>query len=157
MAEAALTHVDPVAGDVAAATVVLCRASIRGHGWPDACRAAAEGRREPTASALGTQREPADRGGFAPVVLAAGVWFVDTSASAEEALARSIEFAGPANDAPVLVGALAGARWGASALPPATARACARPTHGRGGERPPGRHLALTRGAQPRTRYGQHP
>lgn len=104
MAEAALTHVDPVAGDVAAATVVLCRALIRGHGWPDACRAAAEGRREPTASALGTQREPTDRGGFARVVLAAGVWFVDTSASAEEALARSIEFAGPANDAPVLVG-----------------------------------------------------
>jgi hypothetical protein len=61
MAEAALTHVDPVAGDVAAATVVLCRALIRGHGWPDACRAAAEGRREPTASALPPLEHVRDR------------------------------------------------------------------------------------------------
>jgi hypothetical protein len=41
-----------------------------------------------------------------------------------EALERSLDFAGPANYCPILVGAIAGARWGASAIPePALAHA----------------------------------
>jgi hypothetical protein len=46
------------------------------------------------------------------------VWFVDTATSAVEALHRSVEFAGPDNYSPVLVGAVAGARRGARALSP---------------------------------------
>jgi hypothetical protein len=34
----------------------------------------------------------------------------------KEVLQKSIEFAGPANYCPVLVGSLAGARWGASSI-----------------------------------------
>jgi ADP-ribosylglycohydrolase len=49
-------------------------------------------------------------------VLRAAVYFVGTSGSFAEALERSLVFAGPANYCPVLVGAIAGARWGASAI-----------------------------------------
>jgi ADP-ribosylglycohydrolase len=115
-AEAALTHAHPLAGDVAAAAVVLVRRLIRGAAWDDARRAAATGRAEATVAALLADGPPTDRGGFAPLVLAAAVWFVGTAGDGDGALARAIEFAGPANYAPVLVGALAGARWGASAI-----------------------------------------
>src|SRR5262245_13755559 len=40
-----------------------------------------------------------------------------TSADFAEALDRSLAFAGPANDCPVLAGAFAGARWGAPTIP----------------------------------------
>ncbi|MEL6150059.1 MAG: ADP-ribosylglycohydrolase family protein, partial [Chloroflexota bacterium] len=39
--EAALTHYDPLAGEVSAAVVMLCRALIRGVEWDDACKAVA--------------------------------------------------------------------------------------------------------------------
>jgi hypothetical protein len=51
-------------------------------------------------------------------VLRAAVFFVGTSACFAEALGRSLAFARSANDCPVLVGAVGGARWGASASPP---------------------------------------
>ena len=47
----------------------------------------------------------------------AAVYFIGTSACFPEALERSLSFAGPANYCPVLVGAVGGARWGASAIP----------------------------------------
>ncbi len=50
--------------------------------------------------------------GFAPEALHAAVHFVDTSASFPIALARSIDFVGPANYCPVLVGSIGGARRG---------------------------------------------
>jgi hypothetical protein len=50
-------------------------------------------------------------------VLRAAVYFVGTSACFTEALGRSLAFAGPSNYCPVLVGAVAGARWGACAIP----------------------------------------
>ena len=46
--------------------------------------------------------------------------FVATSATFAEALERSLAFAGPANYCPVLVGAIGGGRWGASAIPQAS-------------------------------------
>ena len=42
--EASLTHHDPLAGDVAAAVAVLCRALIRGEDWATALGTAAIGR-----------------------------------------------------------------------------------------------------------------
>jgi len=63
------------------------------------------------------QAARARRCGFAPDVLRAAVYFVNKSACFAEALDRSLAFAGAANYCPVLVGAIAGVRWGASAIP----------------------------------------
>lgn len=121
--EAKLTHWDPIAGDVSAAVVVLCRALVRGEQWQAALHKAArhcgvcnlklEG---------GAPDPPLSRSGFAPEVLRAAVFFVGDSSDPATALTRSFEFAGPANYCPVLVGAIAGARWGASRIPPSLLR-----------------------------------
>jgi ADP-ribosylglycohydrolase len=110
LAEARLTHHDPLAGEVAAAANKLCRSLIRGTTWQDAVRE--------TGSFAGQDQEgPGNNGGYAPDVLRSAVFFVGTSASFAEALERSLDFAGSANYCPVLVGAIGGARWGASAIP----------------------------------------
>jgi ADP-ribosylglycohydrolase len=108
-AEARLTHHDPLAGEVAAAANKLCRVLVRGAAWDVALRQVSE---------FAAPDGPGSNGGFAPDVLRAAIYFVGTSASFAEALARSLAFAGPANYCPVLVGAIAGARWCASAIPP---------------------------------------
>jgi ADP-ribosylglycohydrolase len=110
LAEARLTHHDPLAGEVAAAVNQLCRSLIRGTAWQEAVRQAGD---------FADQKGPGNRGGYAPDVLRAAVFFVGTSASFGAALERSLAFAGPANYCPVLVGAIGGGRWGASAIPPA--------------------------------------
>jgi ADP-ribosylglycohydrolase len=116
--EARLTHHDPLAGDVAAAVAMLCRSLLRGAAWESALQRSAEGRQGQTSEALVAGQEgPATSGGFAPEVLRAAVYFVGSSSSFSEALGRSVEFAGPANYCPVLVGAIGGARWGSSAIP----------------------------------------
>ena len=102
MAEARLTHHDPLAGEVAAAVNKLCRALIRGGGWDVALR---------QCGGFAGHEGPGNNGGFAPDVLSAAVFFVGTSGSFTEALEMSLAFAGPANYCPVLVGAIAGARW----------------------------------------------
>jgi ADP-ribosyl-[dinitrogen reductase] hydrolase len=109
IAEARLTHFDPLAGQVAAAATGLCRALVRGDGWDVALR---------QASGFAASDGPGSNGGFAPDVLRAALHFVGSSARFSEALDRSLVFAGPSNYCPVLVGAVAGARWGASAIPP---------------------------------------
>lgn len=108
MAEARLTHHDPLAGDVAAAVNKLCRALIRGVGWDDALWQCG--------IVVGLEG-PGSSGGFAKDVFRAAVFFVATSACFTEALERSLDFAGAANYCPVLVGAIAGARWGISTIP----------------------------------------
>ncbi|MFZ1007391.1 MAG: ADP-ribosylglycohydrolase family protein, partial [Candidatus Sulfotelmatobacter sp.] len=110
-AEAGLTHHDPVAGEIAATVNKLCRALIRGHAWDMALRQCGE---------FDGHEGPGNNGGFAPDVLRAALHFVGTSGSFAEALERSLAFAGPANYCPVLVGAIAGARWGASAIMPSS-------------------------------------
>ena len=109
MAEAGLTHYDPVAGEVAAAVNKVCRALIRGVAWSDAVR---------PAGSFFVRQGPGNPGGYAPDVLRAALYFAGTSASFTAALDGSLAFAGPANYCPVLVGAVAGARWGASTIPP---------------------------------------
>lgn len=116
--EAALTHFDSLAGDVAAGVVVLCRHLIVGAGWRDALAAAACGRRDLTQRALGViKRGSLNRGGYAPDVLAAAIHFLDSHDNLGEALEASFTFAGRSNYCPVLVGAIGGARWGAGAVP----------------------------------------
>jgi ADP-ribosylglycohydrolase len=113
--EAALTHRHPLAGDVAAAVVVLCRALIRGTKWATALALASAERISETRSAIETRSvNGLSQSGFAPDALRAAVYFVDTSESFALALNRSIRFAEAPNYCPVLVGSIAGARWGAS-------------------------------------------
>jgi ADP-ribosylglycohydrolase len=117
MREAALTHLHPLAGQVSASALHLCRLLIEGSAWSAAL--------EQSISA-DLWREygnlPLSRGGFAPSVLFAALHFVDTYPTFEQALLESIAFAGGANYCPVLVGALAGARWGRAAIPDALLR-----------------------------------
>jgi ADP-ribosylglycohydrolase len=108
LAEARLTHHDPLAGEVAAAATRLCRALVRGDGWGVALQQVNE---------FAAPDGPGSNGGFAPDVLRAALHFVGSSACFTEALGRSLAFAGPSNYCPVLVGAVAGARWGESAVP----------------------------------------
>jgi ADP-ribosylglycohydrolase len=116
--EALLTHAHPLAGDVAAAVAVLCRALIRGYGWGAALQLATKGRMPATVAALRPAKTLAElsRGGFAPDVLKAAVQFLTLNLSFGDALDASLRFAGPANYCPVLVGAIGGARWGAKAV-----------------------------------------
>lgn len=116
VAEARLTHRHPLAGDTAAAVVLLCRALIRGHPWPEAVALAAADRLPETRDALTGSGELSDSG-FSPDALRAAVHFVGTSDTLSAALERSIDFAGPANYCPVLAGSIGGARWGAETVP----------------------------------------
>lgn len=116
--DAEITHFDPIAGDVAAATVVLCRMLIRGKSWPEALTIAAVNRMPETVSALMYSDESdLSCSGYSPDVLKAAVYFVGAHDSFGEALEASILFAGSDNYCPVLVGAIGGARWGASSIP----------------------------------------
>jgi ADP-ribosylglycohydrolase len=109
MAAASLTHYDAVAGELATAVNKLCRALIRGVRWDVAlCQC----------SRFVGEDGPGNNGGYAPDVLRAALNSVGTSGHFAEALERSLAFAGAANYCPVLVGAIAGARWGASVIPP---------------------------------------
>jgi ADP-ribosylglycohydrolase len=115
--EARLTHLDPLAGDVATAVSVLCRSLIRGVAWESAVqRSAGERQTERSGTLFSVPDGPGTSSGFAPEVLRAAAYFVGSSSSFSEALERSVLFAGPANYSPVLVGAIGGARWGSSAI-----------------------------------------
>jgi ADP-ribosylglycohydrolase len=115
--EAALTHYHPLSGDVAAAVVVICQALVSGAAWEDAVESACTGRMPETRDAMtDPETDSLNGGGFAPDVLAAASYFVGGSDTFDAALDASLQFAGPANYCPVLVGSIGGARWGASSI-----------------------------------------
>jgi ADP-ribosylglycohydrolase len=108
-ADAALTHYDPLAGDVAAAVAVLCRVLMDGASWEEAKAVAADGRLPETVAAItGDGDALPSVGGYAPEVLAAAVYFLDKY-PVGVALAAAKSFAGGANYCPVLLGAIGGA------------------------------------------------
>ena len=116
-AEARLTHASPLAGAASAAAVLLCRYLSEGYDWDYAVMNAASNQLPEIARIIGSWRDqPIDTGGFAPVVLHAACFFVGTSSEFEEALDRAIDFAGPDNYCPVLVGSIGGAHWGSDAI-----------------------------------------
>ena len=108
-ADAALTHYDPLAGDVAAAVAVLCRTLTDGVPWQEAKLIATDGRLPETVAAIveGGDTSPTD-GGYAPEVLYAAVHFLNAFES-DVALVEAKIFAGASNYCPVLVGAIGGA------------------------------------------------
>src|SRR2546428_7876035 len=67
MAEAAVTHKHPLAGDVSACVVLLCRALIVGRSWNEALRETMTGRSEAVVLAVDqAPTRPGGIGGFAP-------------------------------------------------------------------------------------------
>ena len=126
IADATLSHAHPVAADSSAAATLLCRQLVRGVAWRSALYAVAAARSAAVADALlaGLSSPPTDRGGYAPAALRAAVHFVDTSEDFHAAVSRAVTFAGPANYCPVIVGAMAGARWGAASIPAADLSHC---------------------------------
>ena len=117
--QALLTHVHPLAGEASAAAVLLCRFLVEGCSFDEALSRAAEGRAPEVASALleWEARAPG-AGGYAPEALHAAVHFAGKARSFAEALEEALRFAGRENYCPVVAGAIAGARWGASSIPP---------------------------------------
>lgn len=116
--EASLTHQHPLAGDAAAAVALLCRALIRGHPWETALDRAADGRMPDLQTALQPSvYKTLVPSGFVPETLQAAVHFVHRASCFADALAASLRFAGGANYAPVLVGAIGGSRWGVRQIP----------------------------------------
>jgi ADP-ribosylglycohydrolase len=113
-AEASLTHWDPLAGDVAASVVQICRYLIHGKDWFSTVERVLPAPIYRTL--MESPQNLINRGGFAPDVLYAAIHFVSKHTSFREALLDSIRFAGQANYAPVLVGVFGGARWGRSAI-----------------------------------------
>lgn len=110
--EALITHYHPIAGDVSAAVVILCRALIRGNNWQDAKEKAKNNRLNKTLDAFNKVTKSAlIPDGYAPNVLQAAIYFLDNSDNLEYALNEAIEFAGPTNYCPVLVGAIGGLKW----------------------------------------------
>ncbi len=124
--ESILTHAAPLSCDVSKAVNIICRALILGYPWEESLKLAKErsGEKE-TIDAIqyileiGDNKKKVnpslslDRGGYAPKVLQAALYFVHTYDFFEEALSNSLKFAGGANYCPVLVGSIAGARYGA--------------------------------------------
>lgn len=112
MAEAALTHFDALAGDVSAAAAILIRSLVKGETWPRAIEEAAIGRMQETQLALvHPGKAPRQPTGYAPDVLAAAVHFLDREPDFMNALDASMQFAGPSNYCPVLVGAIGAVRY----------------------------------------------
>ena len=110
--EAKISHLHPLAGDVSAAVVVLCRALIEGESYVSAKKLAASDRLPETVEALlCPEDQPLDTSGYSPEALRAAIHFIDRSSSADEALNEAGIFAGVSNYCPVLVGAISGARW----------------------------------------------
>jgi len=124
-AEARLTHANRLAGDAASAVAVLCRSLIRGASWEDAIVTAMTGRLPDTQQAIELSVSArGDAGGFAPLVLQSALYFLQEASGFSHALEASLRFAGAPNYCPVLVGAIGGARWGESDIPPSMLRHC---------------------------------
>lgn len=81
LAEARLTHYDPLAGEVAAAVSKLCRSLIRGTAWGVALQGCGK---------FAAPEGPGNNG-FAPDVLRAALHFVGTSGNFVEALERPVQ------------------------------------------------------------------
>lgn len=123
--ESSITHLHHLSIQTAVVVNVICRALIRGQSWQEALE---KGR---SVDGLDTQIKAAleiadgtnnlSKGGFAPDVLKASVYFTSLMANGRttfsEALALSLTFAGEVNFCPVLVGAFCGAQCGSDAIP----------------------------------------
>ncbi|SCA55926.1 ADP-ribosylation/Crystallin J1 (modular protein) [Candidatus Terasakiella magnetica] len=111
--EAKLTHLSDIAAYSAVASVRIARLLATGVKWENVIENCITDLPEDVVqSIVNWHRPPADKSAFSLSVLHSALHFVGTSESFDEALERSIAFAGSANYSPVLSGAFAGALWG---------------------------------------------
>jgi len=126
--EAFLTHRHPLAAEASCAYLAVIYQLVRSLPWDGEHglfhRAALM--RDPLIqeALLAPDQRPLSKGGFAPEVLRAGIYFFKAADSFQAALDSSCAFAGPDNYCPVLVGALAGTKWGGESIPPAHLSHC---------------------------------
>jgi ADP-ribosylglycohydrolase len=112
-AEARLTHLHSDAGEASAAVVLLCRHLINGMDWQEAIgQTAKEVKGKSKFSLLFPDSSPLNKGGYAPEVLRAAVSIVQSNSDFGSALDAAFKFSYPGHFCPILVGAIAGARWG---------------------------------------------
>ncbi len=113
--EARLTHWHPDAAESSAATATIVRSMLRGATLEAAVSEAARVTTGLVHTLLSTNtpnRLQLSRGGYAPEVLEAAVYFTRTATDFRDAIGQSIHFAGMSNYCPVLVGAFAALRFG---------------------------------------------
>lgn len=113
--EARLTHWHPDAAESSAATATIVRCMLRGATLDTAVAEAASvttGLVHALLSDHTPDRSQLSRGGYAPKVVEAAVYFTRAATDFADAIARSIHFAGMSNYCPVLVGAFAALRFG---------------------------------------------
>ena len=120
-AEAMLTHRHPLAGEASEAFLGITRCFLSDDSTAkplaEIVVQLADRHTEPIREALlDSTARPLDRGGFAPEVLRAALHFVRRAKDFESAVSASIQFAGPSNYCPVIVGAFAGALYGESRI-----------------------------------------
>jgi ADP-ribosylglycohydrolase len=112
-----VTHYHPIASDAAVAVTRICRLLIEGKPLSQAISESAEGLGREVRTCLDeAEKSPGGRDGFSPSALQSAVHFVIGRNTFEAALNDSLKFAGPPNYCPVLVGAIAGAMYGASSI-----------------------------------------
>jgi ADP-ribosyl-[dinitrogen reductase] hydrolase len=115
----ARTHHHVLAQDAAVATARLCRNLINGQSMDVALSSISEGLDQKIQASVENSRSGvAGRSGYSPDTLQSALYFVTTRDDFDSALSDALEFAGPPNYCPVLVGAIAGARWGSGAIAP---------------------------------------
>jgi ADP-ribosyl-[dinitrogen reductase] hydrolase len=114
--EAALTHHHPIAGSTSVAFLIMVRRLIEGSVKSDLDHFTTDFDRELLPGFRAQGAREISSGGYAPDVLHAAIHFAFKSESFSEAMDSSVRFAGPDNYCPVLVGGLAGARWGVESI-----------------------------------------
>ena len=127
--ESCLTHYAPLSRSCSIAVNYLCRALIMGYSWQESLKLCHKYIEDETVKKIlmiyidnkgeinkNNYKIKLDAGGYAPQVFKAALYFVNEYESFEKCLTASVQFAGGANYCPVLVGSIAGARYGGEAV-----------------------------------------
>ena len=97
--EARITHYHSDAGNCSAVMVLLCRHLLEGHSWEETKKLVSENI-ELKETWESIQKANLNNGGYVLDVMHSAIFFLDN----EDSLKRSLDFAGPANYCPVIVG-----------------------------------------------------
>ena len=127
--ESSLSHFAPLSRSCSVAVNYLCRALIAGKSWKESlviCHRVIEDELLQHILMLfindkgqingGNFRKELSAGGYAPEVMKAALYFLDSRHSFDASMDAAIRFAGPSNYCPVLVGSIGGARYGMDAV-----------------------------------------
>ena len=102
--EAQVSHFSPLAGETSIVAVRMCSYLLQGYSLREAIAHAGAGINGVSLQYLHLHQRT--RGGFGPKVLQTAVSFLHDASSFAEALQTSLDFAGPNNYCPVLVGSI---------------------------------------------------